>query len=192
MNQVATTTTTAPAKPARKPKVAMALKLGAITPELRRQGAAVLEVLAGVRSPTEAAKDLALSIPAYYKLESRAVRGLILACRAPGKGPKPAPEVEANRLAKQCRHLQQDLQRYQALARTAQRAAGLPAPPPVTHKDAKGRRKRKPAVRALKALAALKETPEAAGPTASVPLSGPPAAVASPVPPVATGATSVR
>ena len=79
-----------------------------------------------------------------------------------------SPEVEATRLRRQCQRLQQDLQRYQALARAAQRAAGLPAPPVSTPKDVKGRRKRKPAVRALRALAALRQAPEAPETTEAV------------------------
>jgi hypothetical protein len=166
MNQ-ATITTPPAAKPhvSRGPRVPMALKLGAITAEVRRQAAAVLEVLAGVRTPTDAAKDLSLSLPAYYKLESRAVRGLISACRSPGRGPRPSPELEATKLRRQCQRLTQDLQRYQALARSVQRAAGLPSQSPMPPKDARGRRKRKPAVRALKALAALKQAPEASDPS---------------------------
>ena len=169
MNQA---TATLPAdKPVhtRKGRRGMALKLGAITPELRRQAAAILEVLAGVRTPTDAAKGLSLSLPAYYKLEARAVKGLILACRPPGRGPTPQPEVEAGRLRRQCQRLQQELQRYQALARSAQRAAGLPAPPAPAAKDARGRRKRKPAVRALRALSALREAPETVPPAATAP-----------------------
>jgi hypothetical protein len=153
----------ATAKPhvSKGPRVPMALKLGAITAEARRQATAILEVLAGARTPTDAAKDLSLSLPAYYKLEGRAVKGLILACRPAGRGPRPSPELEAARLRRQCQRLTQDLQRYQALARTAQRAAGLPAPPSPSKRDDKGRKRRKPAVRALKALAALRQAPEA-------------------------------
>lgn len=128
----------------------MGLKLGKTTAESRQQAAAVLDVLAGVRTPADAAKALSLSLPAYYKLESRALESLVQGCQPPGRGPKPSPEVEAHRLRRQCHRLQQDLLRYQALARAAQRAAGLaaaaPPKPPV-----KGRRVRKPAVRALKA-----------------------------------------
>ena len=175
MNLIAPTTPAVPAKPIR-PRVPMALKLGAITAEVRRQAAAVLEVLAGVRTPTDAAKDLSLSLPAYYKLESRAVRGLVAACRPPGRGPRPSPELEATRLRRQCQRLQQDLQRYQALACSVQRAAGLPSQPATPPRDAKGRRKRKPSVRALKALAALKQAPE----VTTVP-------IVAPAPPVAQG-----
>ena len=166
-------------KPVR-PKVPMALKLGAITAEVRRQASAVLEVLAGVRTPTDAARDLSLSLPAYYKLESRAIRGLVASCRPPGRGPRPSSEVETTRLRRQCQRLQQDLQRYQALARSVQRAAGLPSPPATPPRDAKGRRKRKPSVRALKALAALKQAPEATA-----------ALVVTPAPPVAQGSARV-
>jgi hypothetical protein len=173
------TTTTLP-KPVRS-RVPMGLKLGAITAEVRRQASAVLEVLAGVRTPTDAAKDLSLSLPAYYKLESRAIRGLVASCRPPGRGPRPSPELEATRMRRQCQRLQQDLQRYQALARSVQRAAGLPSPSATPPRDAKGRRKRKPAVRELKALAALKQAPEAPEPAV-------PAAVV----PVAQGSGSVR
>jgi hypothetical protein len=182
MNQTAMTTPPA-AHSSRGPRTPMALKLGAITAEVRRQAAAVLEVLAGVRTPTDAAKDLSLSLPAYYKLESRAVRGLISACRSPGRGRLPSPELEATKLRRQCQRLTQDLQRYQALARSAQRAAGLPIPPASAQRDVKGRRKRKPVVRALKALAALKQAPEEVQ-TPPVP--------ALPVASVAPGTASVR
>jgi hypothetical protein len=186
-----TRTMSIPDRPAAgKPKQSrthMALKLGTVTPELRQQAAAVLEVLAGVRSPTDAARDLSLSLPAYYKLESRAVAGLILACRPPGRGPQPAPELEAHRLRKQCQRLQQDLSRYQALARSVQRAAGLPTPPKSAPTDAKGRRKRKPAVRALRALSALRQAPEAPAPPAT-----PPAKAATATGPVAPDAATVQ
>jgi hypothetical protein len=174
-----TTTPQTPTAAARKPRVAMGLRLGPIGPEVRRQASAVLEVLSGVLSPTDVAKALSLSLPAYYKLEARAVRGLIEACRPPGRGPRPAPEKEAQKLRRQCRRLQQDLQRYQALARAAQRAAGMPAPP-KPKPDARGRRKRKPAVRALKAIEALKRAPEAKGdlaPSATGPVASPSATV---------------
>lgn len=185
MNATATTTPPAAVKPrgSRGPKVPMALKLGALTPEIRRQAAAVLEVLAGVRTPTDAAKDLSLSLPAYYKLESRAVRGLIFACRPPGRGRVSSPELEANQLRRQCQRLTQDLQRYQALARSAQRAAGLPPRPAAAPKDARGRKKRKPVVRALKAVAAMKQAPE----PAQTPLLPPPS-----VAPVGSETPTVR
>src|SRR5207237_1267514 len=48
--------------------------------QARRLAAMVLEVLAGARTPTEAAQALELCVPRYYQLESRALRGLLAAC----------------------------------------------------------------------------------------------------------------
>jgi hypothetical protein len=138
----------------------MKLKLDRTTDQARAQAAAILAVLAGARTPTDAAKSLSLSLPAYYKLESRALRGLVLGCQPPARGPTPSPEVEVQRLRRQCQRLQQDVGRYQALARAAQRAAGLAASPATPPTDARGRRRRKPSVRALKAINALRQPPE--------------------------------
>jgi hypothetical protein len=46
----------------------------------RQLAAGILEVLAGVRSPLQAAQALGLSLPRYYQVESRALRGLLEAC----------------------------------------------------------------------------------------------------------------
>ena len=158
-----TTATAADRTVVPKPKRArsgMGLKLDKTTFDGRRQAAAILEVLAGARTPTDAAKVLSLSLPAYYKLEARALQGLILGCQPPARGPGPDPQVEMRKLRQQCQRLQHDLGRYQALARTAQRAAGLTAAPVVGATDAKGRRKRKPSVRALKAADTIRRVPE--------------------------------
>jgi hypothetical protein len=53
---------------------------------VKRQAAAILEVLAGARTPTEAATALAVSLPRYYQLESRALEGLVAACVPKPKG----------------------------------------------------------------------------------------------------------
>ena len=149
----------AASKPPRQRKH-MALKLDRTTSDARRQAAAILEVLAGVRTPMDASKVLTLSLPAYYKLEARALQGLVLGCQPPGRGPKASPEVEVRRLRGQLQRLQQELGRYQALARTAQRAAGLAAPPTAVTADARGRRKRRPSVRALKAVEMIRRIVE--------------------------------
>jgi hypothetical protein len=149
----------------------MALKLDRTTVDSRRQAAAILEVLAGVRTPTDAAKALSLSLPAYYKLESRALQGLINGCQPAARGPTPSPEVEIRKLRRDCQRLQQELQRYQALARNAQRAAGLAAVIPAPKTDARGRRKRKPSVRALRAIDAIRQVPETAPPQTPISVS---------------------
>ena len=147
-------------EPAGRSRRSMALKLDRTTVDCRRQAAAILEVLAGVRTPTDAAKALALSLPAYYKLESRALQGLVMGCQPVSRGRCPSPEGESRKLRRDCQRLQQELQRYQALARNAQRAAGLGPATPSPKTDARGRRKRKPFVRALRAIESLRSIPE--------------------------------
>ena len=52
----------------------------AATPsEAQRLAATILEVLAGVSTPTQAAETLSISLPRYYQLEARALEGLVAA-----------------------------------------------------------------------------------------------------------------
>ena len=51
--------------------------------QAKQVAAAILEVLAGARTPQQAADALAVSLPRYYQLESRALRG--------GAGVQPRP-----------------------------------------------------------------------------------------------------
>jgi hypothetical protein len=96
--------------------------------ETRRLAAAILEVLAGARTPTEAATALGLSVPRYYQVESRALEGLLAACapKPKGRGPQPRREVEALRADNQ--RLQRELTRQQSLARAVQRTVNWTAP----------------------------------------------------------------
>ena len=148
-------------------------------PQAKRSAAVVLEVLAGIRTTTEAAAALGIRVERYYLLEQRAVRGLISACepRAPGR------VVSADRrLAQLERELgttRRDLMRQQALTRTTQRALGLLAavqPPASKAGKAKEpeqaapskRRKHRAQARALRAarlLAAGEPPGENASPT---------------------------
>ena len=50
-------------------------------PEAKRLCATILEVLGGLRTPTDAAGALSLSVPRYYALEARALEGLLRACQ---------------------------------------------------------------------------------------------------------------
>ena len=63
--------------------------------EAKRLAAAVLEVLAGARLPSEAASVLEISLARYYQLETRALAGLVSACegRRRGRGRKSGSEV---------------------------------------------------------------------------------------------------
>lgn len=115
----------------RRPKVAGGAHLDvARSPEAKRLAAAILEVLAGARTPGEAARVLGLSLPRYYQVETRALNGLLAACEARPKGRQPNPANEAIGLRRENERLQREITRHQALTRAAQRAIGLPSPPP--------------------------------------------------------------
>ena len=143
-------------KPTRKRaprQVARAPRPKTASPETRRIAAAILEVLAGGRTPGEAASALGVSLARYYTLEARALEGFVDACAPRTKGRQASPARELETLRKAQDKLQGELSRKQALLRAAQRAVGLSLPPP---KPAKGRRRRKPVVRALRAAAVLR------------------------------------
>jgi len=73
--------------------------------EARRLAAAVLEVLAGGRTPTEAAEVLGVSPPRYYALEQRALKGLVSACRKRPRGRVKTSEWEIEKLRGEGRSL---------------------------------------------------------------------------------------
>ena len=93
--------------------------------EAKRLAAAILEVLAGARTPTEAAASLELSLPRYYQLEAQALRGLLAACEPRPRGRVRTVKHEVETLRKENQRLQRELTRHQALARAAQRTIGL-------------------------------------------------------------------
>ena len=132
--------------------------------EGKRRAAAILEVLAGVRTPGDAADALAISTQRYYLLENQALAGLVAACEPKTKGSSASPQREIERLRREVQRLENEVRRQQALARTAQRAVGLttPATSKAKPKGKDGQRKRrprKPAVRALKAAKRLQSEP---------------------------------
>jgi hypothetical protein len=129
----------------------------------------LLEVLAGGRTPAQAAQALGLSLPRYYQLEAAALRGLVEACEPQPRGRSPSAPAELARLQRELQRLRRELARQQGLVRLTQRAVGLPppAPPPASKGKAKGRKPRRPVARALRAAARLQE-PEA-GATADTP-----------------------
>ena len=51
-----------------------------VSRQAQRWAAVILEVLAGVRTPADAAAWLAISVPRYYLWEQRALEGLVAAC----------------------------------------------------------------------------------------------------------------
>lgn len=124
--------------------------------EAKRLAAAILEVLAGARTPTEAATALGMSVPRYYQVEAQALRGLLQACEPKPRGRVRSVETEVQTLSRENQRLQRELTRHQALARAAQRAVGLSPPALVVNKAGKKPRKRRVA-RALSMAARLKQ-----------------------------------
>jgi hypothetical protein len=131
--------------------------------EAKRLAAVVLEVLAGVRTPPQAATAIGLSLAGYYQLEARALHGLLEACVPKPKGRQPNPVNGLAQLQRENERLQRDLTWQQSLVRVTQRSIGLsPAPAPPPKAAGKKTRKRKPVVRALSLATRLKQ--EAAEP----------------------------
>jgi hypothetical protein len=138
----------------------------------RKQAAAILEVLAGARTPAQAATALTVSLPRYYQLEQRALEGLLVACepcRARGRVRTEANVAAGLRLENE--RLQRELGRQQALVRLVQRHVGLTPPaPPI--REAGKKRRRRPVARALAVAQRLQQECAAATPTAVLEPSG--------------------
>lgn len=127
------------------------------TSRARKTAALILEVLAGVRTPTQAAESLGVSPARYYSLEVRALEGLVSACEPRQKGPAVTPEKTIGKLESQIERLKRELSRQQALTRASQRAVGVTAPK-KPKPSGKGKRKpRKATVRALRAAGRLRD-----------------------------------
>ena len=155
--------------------------------EARRLAAVILEVLAGVQTPTSAAQALGIRLPRYYFIEQRALGGLVSACEPRSKGRTVSSDRQIARLERELVVCRRELGRQQALARAAQRVLGLkvaavPAVATPHGKSAtagKKSRKRRPVVRALRAARVLRADSSisaAAGkiqvPSADAPLAG--------------------
>ena len=133
------------------------------TPLAAQRAAAILDVLAGQRTTTEAAAALEISVNHYYLLERRALEGLMSACEPQVKGPKgPTLENQLQRLEQQLEQSRRECMRQAALVRATQRAVGLSAtevkkPRRKQKTSGPSRKKRRPTVRALKAAQRLRE-----------------------------------
>ena len=118
----------------------------------------VLEVLAGMRRPVEAAEALKVSLARYYQLEQRALEALVQGCEPlrRGRASKAGPELQ--RLRQENERLKRECQRQQALVRLARQAAGLSAP---AETPSPGKKKRRIA-RGQQAAQRMKHAAEAA------------------------------
>ncbi len=127
----------------------------AASTDARRVASTILEVLAGVRSITDAAVALGVAPARYYVLEARALAGLIAACepRSPGPHAGNGLTAEIARLRAERDRLRDEAARYQALARMAQAAfipAGTAAAAAAAAAGGTTRKKRTATVRAVR------------------------------------------
>jgi hypothetical protein len=123
--------------------------------DAKRLAAVILEVLAGLRTPAQAAQASNISVPRYYQLELRAMAALVTACEPLPKGRRRGPLQEVAALQKDNERLRREVSRQQALVRMAQRSIGLAAPAPL-----KSQQRR----RTARALVAAQRLREAAAP----------------------------
>jgi len=124
--------------------------------EAKRLAAVILEVLAGVRQPSQAAEALQVSLPRYYQVETRALQGLLTACEPRPKGRQPEMAHALATLQQHNARLQREVARHQALVRVAQRVVGVPAAVSPAPKAA-GKKKRQRKARALTMAARLRQ-----------------------------------
>src|SRR5213594_2623003 len=131
--------------------------------EAKKLSALVLETLAGVKTPQDAAKDAGVSAQRFYGLETRALQGIVRSLEPRRKGRQKGAEQLLVEAIKEKDRLVRDLARTQALLRSAHRVIGVP-PPPSSEKPGKieerGKRKRRPGPRAVKAVAVLRASEE--------------------------------
>jgi hypothetical protein len=130
--------------------------------EAQRMAAAILEVLAGVRTPGQAAEALGVSQARYFQLETRAMHALVESCASRPRGRVRGVDQELATLRRQHERVQRDLARQQALVRLAQRSIGLATPAPVPPAKKGSKKRRRPVVRALRAAEQLQRQSEEA------------------------------
>jgi len=132
-----------------------------VSREAQKTAAAILDVLAGNRTPAQAAEALEMSLVRYFQLETRAMHALVRSCEARPRGPARNPDKELSDLKRQYDKLQRELGRQQTLVRMAQRTIGLAAPAKPPPGPNQKKKRRRPTVRALKAAAHLQAFTEA-------------------------------
>ena len=111
----------------------------AVSPDGKRRTAVLLEVLAGVRTPQQAAEALSLSLPGFYQLEDRALAQLQVGCEVRPRGRQVTSDSKMAMLAREVERLQKEVSRYQTLVRLTQRTVGVP--PAATPKPTTGKRR---------------------------------------------------
>jgi hypothetical protein len=113
------------------------------SPQARKLACAILEVLAGLAGPTEAAEALSTSLNRYYVLEARALEGLVKALEPRNRGRAPTVEQQVETLKRELRRLKTELDSSRSLLRMAQRTVGLPSPKKKAKPKRRGSRSKK-------------------------------------------------
>lgn len=130
----------------------------------RRKAMLILEVLGGVRSPAEVSEELGVPTATYYQWEERGVAGLVSALEPRKRGRTRDPQQDLAALRTELEGARQECARYEALLRSAHRALGLtPRERTAPSPKKKGKRSRRPRVRALTALRKLERSDEEPG-----------------------------
>lgn len=126
--------------------------------EAKRAAHTVLEVLSGLKGPSEAAEILSISLQRYYVLEKRGLEGLVNALEPREKGRRTASLPSRLEAAERERdRLKAEVDRMHSLVRLTQRAVGLSSRKgKAGEKTGKGKkRKRRKVNRTRKVLALL-------------------------------------
>jgi len=89
----------------------MTTKNGEASKEAKRLAAMLLDVLAGLRTPPQAAEALGVSLPRYYQLEDRGLNGMLAACETRPRGRQATAETDVHRLTKENERLKRELGR---------------------------------------------------------------------------------
>lgn len=111
----------------------------------RRKAALMLEAWSGVRSTQSASEAMGVALTRFYQLEARALQLIVSAMEPRPRGRQVTPESELAKLRAANQRLARDVERYQTLYRTSQRALGVVIAKGTDEKKNPGaRRKRGP------------------------------------------------
>lgn len=117
----------------------------------RRQAALLLEAWSGVRSTQSASEAMGVVLTRFYQLEARALQMIVSAMEPRPRGRQRTAESEVAKLKADKQRLVRDVERFQSLYRTAQRALGIAVAKPAEKGNTPapgGKRKRGPRQRA--------------------------------------------
>lgn len=113
----------------------------------RRLAALLIEAWSGVRSTQSASEAMGVALTRFYQLEARALEAVVQSLEPRPRGRQVTAEGELQKLRLENQKLQRDVERYQALYRTAQRTMGLAvakAVSPAKNASPGGKRRRGP------------------------------------------------